>query len=316
MNGCPSPTTRHCPTSGCARSRSSSTAGATFLPPAVTMISFLRPVMRRKPASSSSPMSPVRNQPSVERLGGGVRVVAVAAEHDGAADEDLAVVGDPHRLPGQGPPDGADPLRGEGVDRDRRGGLGQAVALQHREARCRGRSARGAPSSGALPDTAARTCPPSAARSSAVDQRVEQRVPQPQRDAGAAGVAAPRSTRRRWRPRRRRSCPCPRRGPGAARRGRPSRTRAARRAGPSAGTRARSSSRCLASGEWPSTVRVLERRALDDLAEHVRERQEQQDRAARRRAARAGSSRPCAPRLTRLRWVSSQPFGRPVVPEV
>ncbi len=46
------------------RSRSSSTAGATFLPPAVTMISFFRPVIFRKPSSSSSPRSPVRNQPS------------------------------------------------------------------------------------------------------------------------------------------------------------------------------------------------------------------------------------------------------------
>ena len=37
---------------------------ATFLPPAVTMISFFRPVMRRKPSSSREPRSPVRNQPS------------------------------------------------------------------------------------------------------------------------------------------------------------------------------------------------------------------------------------------------------------
>ncbi len=64
MNGCASPTTMHWLTSGCERSRSSSTAGATFLPPAVTMISFLRPVIRRKPASSSSPTSPLWNQPS------------------------------------------------------------------------------------------------------------------------------------------------------------------------------------------------------------------------------------------------------------
>jgi hypothetical protein len=37
--------------------------GAMFLPPAVTMMSFFRSVMRRKP-SSSTPMSPVWNQPS------------------------------------------------------------------------------------------------------------------------------------------------------------------------------------------------------------------------------------------------------------
>ena len=64
MNGLPSPTTKHWLTSQCARTRSSSTAGATFLPPAVTMSSFLRPVMRTKPSSSISPMSPVWNQPS------------------------------------------------------------------------------------------------------------------------------------------------------------------------------------------------------------------------------------------------------------
>ena len=65
MNGFWSPTTTTWLTSGCPRSRSSSTAGATFLPPAVTMISFLRPVIRRNPSSSREPRSPVRNQPSV-----------------------------------------------------------------------------------------------------------------------------------------------------------------------------------------------------------------------------------------------------------
>ncbi len=64
MNGFWSPTTMHSLTSACARRRSSSTAGATFLPPAVTMISFLRPVMVRNPSSSSAPMSPLWNQPS------------------------------------------------------------------------------------------------------------------------------------------------------------------------------------------------------------------------------------------------------------
>ena len=53
-------------TSASARIWSSSRAGTTFLPPAVTMISFLRPVIVRKPSSSSWPMSPVRNQPSTK----------------------------------------------------------------------------------------------------------------------------------------------------------------------------------------------------------------------------------------------------------
>ncbi len=36
--------------------------GATFLPPEVTMRSFLRSVMTRNPSSSNWPMSPVWNQ--------------------------------------------------------------------------------------------------------------------------------------------------------------------------------------------------------------------------------------------------------------
>ena len=64
MNGLASPTTIAWLISGCARSRSSRMAGATFLPPAVTMISFLRPMMVRKPSSSMAPRSPVWNQPS------------------------------------------------------------------------------------------------------------------------------------------------------------------------------------------------------------------------------------------------------------
>ena len=64
MNGLPSPTTMHWLTSGCSRIWSSSTAGATFLPPAVTRISFFRPVILMNPSTSNSPRSPVWNQPS------------------------------------------------------------------------------------------------------------------------------------------------------------------------------------------------------------------------------------------------------------
>ena len=64
MNGRSSPTTTAWLISGWARRLSSSGAGATFLPAAVTMRSFLRPVILRKPSSSISPMSPVWNQPS------------------------------------------------------------------------------------------------------------------------------------------------------------------------------------------------------------------------------------------------------------
>ena len=68
------------------------------------MISFLRPVMRRQPSSSSSPRSPVRNQPSPQRLGGGRVVVVVAGEDLAALDQDLAVVGDRIETPGSGRP--------------------------------------------------------------------------------------------------------------------------------------------------------------------------------------------------------------------
>ena len=62
--GLPSPTTMAWLMSAFARIRSSSGPGATFLPPAVTMISFFRPVIRRYPSSSRFPRSPVRIQPS------------------------------------------------------------------------------------------------------------------------------------------------------------------------------------------------------------------------------------------------------------
>lgn len=47
-----------------AAAASSMGVGYTFLPPAVMITSFLRPVIRRKPCSSSAPMSPVRKKPS------------------------------------------------------------------------------------------------------------------------------------------------------------------------------------------------------------------------------------------------------------
>ena len=132
MNGCPSPTTTHWSTSGCARSRSSSTAGATFLPPAVTMISFLRPVIRTKPSSSTSPMSPVWNQPSRSSdLGGRLLVVPVAGEDLAALEQQLAVVGDPDRGARQRAADGADLDRVRQVHGHGAGGLGEAVALEH-----------------------------------------------------------------------------------------------------------------------------------------------------------------------------------------
>ena len=98
MNGLASPTAIAWLISGCARSWSSSTAGATFLPPAVTMISFLRPMMVKKPSSSIAPRSPVWNQPSENDLLGRLLVAPVAAEHHAAPDQQLVVVGDAHAV--------------------------------------------------------------------------------------------------------------------------------------------------------------------------------------------------------------------------
>ncbi len=135
MKGWPSPTTTHWSTSGWARSRSSSTAGATFLPPAVTRISFLRPVIRTKPSSSTSPTSPVWNQPSRSSASALAGLVGpVAGEDLAAAEEQLAVVGDPDGRARHRAAHGADPGGVGGVDAQRGRGLGEAVALEHGQA--------------------------------------------------------------------------------------------------------------------------------------------------------------------------------------
>ena len=64
MNGRPSPTTTACSTIGQSIIVCSIGIGDTFLPPAVMMMSFLRPVIVMRPSSSIDPRSPVLNQPS------------------------------------------------------------------------------------------------------------------------------------------------------------------------------------------------------------------------------------------------------------
>ena len=59
-----SPITTHWETSGCCFTSASMFAGVMFLPPAVMMMSFLRPVILMKPSGSTSPRSPVCSQPS------------------------------------------------------------------------------------------------------------------------------------------------------------------------------------------------------------------------------------------------------------
>ena len=86
--------------------------GVMFLPLEVMIRSFLRPVMARKPSSSSEPRSPEHSQPSGVSVGlGRGLVVVVALEHVWAAHQDLAVVGDPDLGAGQRTADRAEPRR-------------------------------------------------------------------------------------------------------------------------------------------------------------------------------------------------------------
>ena len=81
-----------------------------FLPPAVMIMSFLRSVIRRKP--SVVDLADVAGaQPAVvgERLRGRLGILVVAGEDGVAADQDLAVVGEPDLGPLDGAADGADP---------------------------------------------------------------------------------------------------------------------------------------------------------------------------------------------------------------
>ena len=64
MNGLRSPMTTHWSTTGDVITLASNMPGDTFLPPAVMIRSFLRPVMVTNPSSSMSPRSPVCNHPS------------------------------------------------------------------------------------------------------------------------------------------------------------------------------------------------------------------------------------------------------------
>ena len=67
MNGRPSPMTTAWATIGHVLMTSSIGAGLMFLPPAVMMMSFLRPVMNTNPRSSIVARSPVCSQPSEVR---------------------------------------------------------------------------------------------------------------------------------------------------------------------------------------------------------------------------------------------------------
>ena len=109
-----------------------------FLPPAVIMMSFLRSTMRSsRPAgpSTQTPTSPLCSQPSASIVSrGDGLVLEVAAEHHVAADQDLAVVGQPQLDAGIRHADGSDGRDVAGLDRGGAGGFGQAVGLADRHA--------------------------------------------------------------------------------------------------------------------------------------------------------------------------------------
>src|SRR5216684_1137937 len=108
---------------GSALSRFSMFWGAMFMPPAVTMRSFLRSVMKRKPSSSKRPMSPVANQPS------GRKTSRVASAEDLAVRRDLHLDAG-HGLAHRAELEGVFAIVGEDGAR-----LREAVALEDEDAR-------------------------------------------------------------------------------------------------------------------------------------------------------------------------------------
>ena len=130
-----SPTTSACETNREVLRSFSRFCGAMFLPPAVTMMSFLRSVIVTKPSSSIVAMSPGA-QPAVvaEHRGRRLGVLVVAGEDGLAADQELAVLGEPELEAGQRRPDGAEPVALGRVRRRGRRALRQAVALEDADA--------------------------------------------------------------------------------------------------------------------------------------------------------------------------------------
>ena len=104
-----SPTTSACETYFDAFSSFSRFCGATFFPPAVTRMSFLRSVIVRKPSSSIA-RDVARAQPAfaVEHGARRLLVPVVAREHGLAAEEKLAVVGEASLEAGEQRPDRAE----------------------------------------------------------------------------------------------------------------------------------------------------------------------------------------------------------------
>lgn len=104
-------------------------AGAMFLPPEVMISSFLRPVMDRKPSSSTAPRSPV--EPAVDQgLRRLLRALVVALEDLGTPQQHLAVLGDFEIDLGQDRPEGAEAVLAGMVPGARAAALGKPPDLE------------------------------------------------------------------------------------------------------------------------------------------------------------------------------------------
>ena len=138
-----SPTTIACEMSGDVLSSFSRFCGATFLPPAVTRMSFLRSVIVTNP-SSSIVADVAGAQPAVvaEHRARRLLVLEVAGEDGRAADQELAVVGEPQLDARHRRPDGAEAVAIRPVDRGGGRALRQPVALEDAGCRARRRTPR------------------------------------------------------------------------------------------------------------------------------------------------------------------------------
>ena len=239
-----------------ARSRSSSTAGATFLPPAVTMSSFFRPVTLQEPLVVQFAQVPGVQPPlGGQDLGASPRRCASSrGTRSGPGSGSRRRRRSARSTPGSGGPTVPILFAAGPVDRGRRRRLGQPVALQDRDARAaeevaeplaerrRRRTPRTGPS---------RRPRPGACRRRAGRTARGQPQPQPRlRRGGCRRDCRAPGSRRRLSPAAASKMPAldpARRTPAAQRCCRPSRTPGARPAGTWAGTRA-GLGQCLAVG--------------------------------------------------------------------
>ncbi len=105
LYGRASPITTAIPTSGLpALIAASMFAGDMFLPAELMISSFLRSTIFTKPSSSISAMSPYQPPVRVDGLRGLLWEVPIAAHHDSAAHEQLAIVCELGLGPGSGLP--------------------------------------------------------------------------------------------------------------------------------------------------------------------------------------------------------------------